>query len=343
MAVKYTAVLGIAAGIGAFCWTRRRVFISFQWTQWILLLGLVGLVAGPWMIRNWAATGNFFYPYLSRWMGGLSLPAAGLRNLLADHQAAFQNGETLGPWLGRVLGSDLDKTIGPIFFSFFPFFLLPPKEKASAWFLKALFFIFFGKFFGFAPFKAFSSGLHRFFCPGRDGIGRNSKRMEAPVCLARRGFPTCLLELPFLGAGERGIPPGPENLAGGRNPRGVFGKVRPNEGLLFPAGVLKFLPPSDRVLVAGTPGGFITHGPFSRTPFLTNRFWRKRPAGPRMGRGWPRNCGKWGWRTWWSQGSREPDRFPLRRVRFKRLGLGQAGGFHPKPHGPHLFQSPQRD
>jgi hypothetical protein len=126
---KYTAVFGIGAGLFALFISQRGVFYRTKKQGWILLLLVMAVLAAPWAIKNWAYTGNAFYPYFSDWMGGKSLSPERFQALLVDHQAALAETRSSFQWIKQVLFRDLDKTVTPLLFSFLPFLFLAGKRR----------------------------------------------------------------------------------------------------------------------------------------------------------------------------------------------------------------------
>ena len=141
LTVKYTAFVGIAAGLLALAVTGRGIFSTKRWMGWGLILSLMLVSMAPWALKNLAYTGNGFYPYFSSWFGGRSISPDKMAALMNDHQAVFSRIFSLSDWLGRIFSRDLDKTIAPVFLSFLPFLFLPGQRRPAT-----KFFLFLGIF-----------------------------------------------------------------------------------------------------------------------------------------------------------------------------------------------------
>lgn len=125
LTVKYTAVAGAMVGlvVTAFGF-KTEAFREKKRKGWILILFLMALSLAPWILKNFTYTGNGFYPYLSSLFGGRVLPPENMKALMEDHEAVWNGSFSLGTWVVRVLGNDLDKTIAPLLFGFLPFLFL---------------------------------------------------------------------------------------------------------------------------------------------------------------------------------------------------------------------------
>ena len=137
VATKYTAVTWLAALIlllAYHAWRHQQRSLG-----WIALraagFGLVaGLVASPWLVKNWIVTGNPVYPFL--WGGEgwnptreawLTWPGRGYSRNPLDYLAL--------PWLLTVLGSSgtaaFDATVGPLLLFLAPLaFLVRERPRA---------------------------------------------------------------------------------------------------------------------------------------------------------------------------------------------------------------------
>jgi MFS family permease len=129
LAIKYTAVAGIAAGLLALAFGFRNLFKANRKTGWGLLFSLIALSIAPWLIRNFSFTGNPIYPYFSSLLGGRVFPAENMQALMGDHEVVFNGNFSLSGWVLQVLGRDLDKTIAPLLFGFIPFLFLSGKRS----------------------------------------------------------------------------------------------------------------------------------------------------------------------------------------------------------------------
>ncbi len=133
LSIKYTAVLWVLLPLGLWALAGRGLFKGKKGAGF--LFGAICLSAAPWFLKNWAYTGNGFYPYFSSWVGGRGLYPRGLQALMADHETVFGKGFQAGAWLRQVVAGDLDKTIGPFLFCFLPFLFLPGRRPPAAKFL----------------------------------------------------------------------------------------------------------------------------------------------------------------------------------------------------------------
>ena len=137
LTVKYTAVVGVVAGLLTIGLTYRETLRVKHWLRWGTMKGLIFLSLAPWLIKNFTYTGNPFYPYLSSWIGGIALSTGKIVALMGDHESPFLGGFSFAGWIGHLL-RNLDKTIGPLLFSFVPFLFLPRKDGPIAKYLAVL-------------------------------------------------------------------------------------------------------------------------------------------------------------------------------------------------------------
>ncbi|HJT24408.1 MAG TPA: glycosyltransferase family 39 protein [bacterium] len=136
LAIKYTAVVAVVLGLVAtLAIYRKDALRQEKGRGWALIFFLVVFSIAPWLLKNWAFTGNGFYPYLPSLFGGRTLPAENLKALMADHQAVFNGAFSPRAWVVRVLGVDLDKTIAPLLFGFIPFLFLGKAQRSLTRFL----------------------------------------------------------------------------------------------------------------------------------------------------------------------------------------------------------------
>lgn len=125
LAIKYTAFISAIAVLLALAVVfRKEVFKVQRQKGWLLVLAVLTLSIAPWLLKNAYFTGNGFYPYLSSWFGGWSLPDINMRYLMGDQEAGFPGRFSLADWALQVLGKDLDKTVAPLLFGFLPFLFL---------------------------------------------------------------------------------------------------------------------------------------------------------------------------------------------------------------------------
>lgn len=135
LSVKYTAVIGLGAGLLGVVWgygkslppQRKR---ELAWTGLVMAFFM-----SPWFLRNWAYTGNGFYPYFSAFMGGEALPPGNMAALLNDQKTAFSEFHSIGGWVRQIFTRDLDKTLAPLLWGFVPFLFWPREKSPCARFL----------------------------------------------------------------------------------------------------------------------------------------------------------------------------------------------------------------
>jgi hypothetical protein len=130
LAVKYTALLGLGVGFLFFGWglyyqTGKKT------ARWLGLMVPPALLFLPWLLKNWVYTANPLYPYFGAWFGGHGLPAAQMAQLMRDHVQSFAPGETFFAWVQRVFTRDLDMTLAPLLFSFWPLLFLGKGSKGQ--------------------------------------------------------------------------------------------------------------------------------------------------------------------------------------------------------------------
>jgi hypothetical protein len=138
LTVKYTAILGIGLGILTSLFFFDGLFERKRWVGWLVILSLTALSLFPWLAKNSAYAGNFFYPYFSPLFGGRSFPAENMRALMGDHEAVLNGDFSLGTWILQVLSKDLDKSVAPLLFGFIPFLFLRGDRKPITRFLLVL-------------------------------------------------------------------------------------------------------------------------------------------------------------------------------------------------------------
>ncbi len=132
---KYTAILGL--GIAFLLWFGMgpRLKIKHLAASWVTTLILIILAIIPWALKNYFFAGNFFYPYLSHWLGGERLPAENASALLQDHETPWVMNHSFGNWIVQVFTKDLDKTITPLLVAFIPFVFFKSTWKDSSKYL----------------------------------------------------------------------------------------------------------------------------------------------------------------------------------------------------------------
>ena len=138
LTIKYTAILGVVPGLLAAGLVHRENLRLKYWTKWGLIKGLAFLSLVPWLLKNFIYTDNPFYPYLSHWIGGQSLSLEKMNSLMNDHKSTLSGGFSFWKWIGQVLKEDLDKTIAPLLFSFFPFLFLSRQRRPVTKYLMLL-------------------------------------------------------------------------------------------------------------------------------------------------------------------------------------------------------------
>jgi hypothetical protein len=132
---KYTAVLGLGAVLAVWLLTVSRDWLKASFSRWLAMKFLILLALAPWLLKNYVFTGNPFYPYLSSWLGGQSLPPENWMALLRDHETPWVMNTSLLQWVTQVFTRDLDKTIAPLLLAFVPFLFLGGRWKGSARYL----------------------------------------------------------------------------------------------------------------------------------------------------------------------------------------------------------------
>jgi Dolichyl-phosphate-mannose-protein mannosyltransferase len=130
IATKYTAVTWLGAILLLFiyhAWRHQHRSIGWIAGRAVGYGALAGLVAVPWLIKNWAVTGNPVYPLLFGGAQWNSLREASL--LLSGHGYSHSLLDYLAlPWLVTVLGvggtGAFDAAIGPLLLCLTPLALL---------------------------------------------------------------------------------------------------------------------------------------------------------------------------------------------------------------------------
>jgi hypothetical protein len=123
LTVKYTAAPAFAAGFAALGFENRGIFRKEKIRDWFLLFLLFSAALLPWLIKNQIYTGDVLYPYFSQWLGGRSLSPGRFQELLGNHESVLGTGIPLWQWPYELVARHIDKTIGPLRFSFIPFLL----------------------------------------------------------------------------------------------------------------------------------------------------------------------------------------------------------------------------
>ena len=146
LSVKYTAVMGLGAGLLGLALSEVKINLPQRRRNLVLMGGAMLLSLSPWFLKNWAFTGNGFYPYFSDWMGGRTLAIGKMAALLNDQKAALSEFASGGGWVRQVFTRDLDKTIAPLLLGFVPFLFWPGRQNPCARFLILLsgFYLLFG-------------------------------------------------------------------------------------------------------------------------------------------------------------------------------------------------------
>ncbi|HTA76071.1 MAG TPA: glycosyltransferase family 39 protein [bacterium] len=132
---KYTALLGLVAAIGVAALLSPRGWLRANLGRWTLMRILIPSLLMPWLIKNYVFTGNPFYPYLSHWIGGQSLPPDNLSALMFDHETPWVMNHSIGDWLAQVFAGDLNKTAAPLVLAFVPFLFSRHSWKGSSLYL----------------------------------------------------------------------------------------------------------------------------------------------------------------------------------------------------------------
>ncbi len=122
LSVKYTAAPAFLAAGAALFIENPKSFGRDRWKEWLLLAGLLAGALGPWLLKNFFYTGNLIYPYLAQWVGGRSLSPERFQELLANHESVFGvGGAPFWKWPYEAAVHHVDRTMGPLLFSFLPF------------------------------------------------------------------------------------------------------------------------------------------------------------------------------------------------------------------------------
>ena len=122
LSIKYTAVIGLAAGLLSLFWVHGTKAFPPKRRMGLLWMGLLALIfLLPWFLKNEAFTGNGFYPYFSAILGGESLPPEKMKALLMDQRGALGEFPSVGGWVRQIFTRDLDKTLAPLLLGFIPF------------------------------------------------------------------------------------------------------------------------------------------------------------------------------------------------------------------------------
>lgn len=119
LATKYTGGIILLCGIGVILLNMRRDALSKSASNLFLFTLIASLMPLPWMVKNWAQTGNPFYPLL--------VPSGSMDSVRI---AFYQGGEIFGNWLDRLLlpiqatlygvegGEGYSASIGPLLLGF---------------------------------------------------------------------------------------------------------------------------------------------------------------------------------------------------------------------------------
>ncbi len=122
LSVKYTAAPAFLAAGAALFIENPKSFGRERWKEWLLGAALLSGALGPWLLKNFFYTGNLLYPYLAQWIGGRSLSPERFQELLTNHESVFGvGGAPFWKWPYELIVHHVDKTMGPLLFSFLPF------------------------------------------------------------------------------------------------------------------------------------------------------------------------------------------------------------------------------
>jgi len=132
---KYTVVLGLGVVFLFWFWIGPRLKIKHRVAPWMTTLILMILAIVPWTLKNYFFAGNFLYPYLSYWLGGVALPPENASALLQDHETPWVMNRSFSDWIVQVFTGDLDKTVAPLLVAFIPFFFLKSAWKGLSKYL----------------------------------------------------------------------------------------------------------------------------------------------------------------------------------------------------------------
>jgi hypothetical protein len=148
--IKPTAVIGIGSAFLASFFAGPRLTRK-GYRVWIGMAGWTLLVSAPWLLKNWAYTGNPFFPYGGHWLGGRQFSPVGDSALLNDNQEFVSWGSDFKSWVTfpwRLLmpGNEPSQFVGPLVMVLFPLLLVVRFKSPSRqfWGLTAVFSIILG-------------------------------------------------------------------------------------------------------------------------------------------------------------------------------------------------------
>ena len=264
LGVKYTAAPAFAALLAALWVENRRVFARDRWKEWLVIQAIWLASLGPWLLKTFCYTGNPVYPYFARLFGGLSLSPQRFQELMGNHESLFGSGMALWRWPLEAF-HHMDKTIGPLFLAFIPFWVLGRGlwKKERYLLTLGLLYLDFGFLVSFQP-RLLIPEMAVFLA----GTGCFLGRMGNPA--ATRAWALVLLAFgltTFLSLGRLSVDffQAPKIWFGVQS-REAFLSQSPQTASYYPlARACGRLAPRERVLVVGDARGL-----YYPRPFLTN-------------------------------------------------------------------------
>ncbi|HTA76966.1 MAG TPA: glycosyltransferase family 39 protein [bacterium] len=148
VAAKYNGAIAIAAAFVILAFRNRDFFTNNRWISWAWFGAAFMLVAGPWILKNWAYTGNPTFPYFTSLFHGRHLPTEGYERLLTEQQgriAAQWWDWLILPWKLVMANPDSYSFAGPVALALLPliflFKLRHPALRFLVWFSLLIFVI----------------------------------------------------------------------------------------------------------------------------------------------------------------------------------------------------------
>ncbi len=127
ISIKPSAVTAVAAGFIACLWgVKPKIWLSRSfWTSWVFS---ICFLVGPWLLKNFAYTGNPFFPYAIHLLGGRMFSEAGYQRLLLENTQYLPMNQGLWsyislPWRLTMPQAGDGQFIGPVLLAFGPLLL----------------------------------------------------------------------------------------------------------------------------------------------------------------------------------------------------------------------------
>jgi hypothetical protein len=140
LSIKYTAILFVTGSLAVLSLQKPGLFKKKAWGPWAFLLSACLAVLGPWFLKNFAYTGNPFFPYLMSLFPGRHLLPAGYERLLLEQHSKVTTDLAswfLLPWKLTMDNPNSYNFCGPVWLAFLPALFLsplrPPALKFLAW------------------------------------------------------------------------------------------------------------------------------------------------------------------------------------------------------------------